>query len=522
MRDVDSASRPSQHPMLRSISSNWSLNALQIAVFMVLTPFIANAVGNETYGIWEIIVSTAGPLQLLSLGLPMATVRALSAAIARKDGPGATKALGTSLSLTIVLGAVAAVLGIIAYQAFTGPLMEGEGWSDIAEPERRMAAIALIVMLANVAFGFALKLPYAIFDAHHDFVARNLIMGGGLLAKLGATIALLSWRADLMTLAWVQIGIAALEFFIAMTVSRTRHPLVHFKPQRIEWEEARSLLSFSVFAFLLNMGALLAFRIDALVLGFNMPPDDVAIYGYGNKIFDPFINILLAIGMVLMPLAASAVSRGDLTDIRAQFQKWSKIAATIVMLIGGYLIVLGPNFLEAWLDDAYSPVSGRVLQVLMVSFFFFLPIRGVALPVLMGLGHAKVPGFGLLGMGVANLCLSLALVGPYGIMGVAIGTAIPNVVFSAVFLWEACRRLELGLGDWFRYTFGRLLPATVVASSALALAAHQIPLHGYLRVVSAGVLYTALFGVMALLFVFRGDRFLDTSVLIARIRGKLR
>ena len=32
----------------------------------------------------------------------------------------------------------------------------------------------------------------------------------------------------------------------------------------------------------------------------------------------------------------------------------------------------------------------------MVWFFFFLPVRGVAPPVLMGLGHAKVPGYGLL------------------------------------------------------------------------------------------------------------------------------
>lgn len=508
--------------MLRSISSNWSLNALQIVVFMVLTPFIANAVGNETYGIWEIIVSASGPLQLLSLGLPMATVRALSAAIARKDGPAATKALGTSLSLTMVLGVVAGLLGIFAYWAFTGRLMQGEDYAGLTDLERNKAAIALIVMLANVALGFALKLPYAISDAHHDFVARNLIMGGGLVAKLGATVALLSWRADLVTLAWVQIGIAALEFLVAMTTSRTRHPLVHFKPQPIEWEEAKSLLSFSVFAFLLNMGALLAFRIDALVIGFHAPSADVAIYGYGNKIFDPFINILLAIGMVLMPMAASAASRGNLDDIRAEFQKWSKIAASIVMLIGGYLIVLGPNFLEAWLGDVYSPTSGRVLQVLMVSFFFFLPIRGVALPVLMGLGHAKVPGYGLLGMGIANLILSLALVGPYGIMGVAFGTAIPNVIFSLIFLAEACRRLDLSLAGWFAYTFGRLLPATAVASTALAIGAHQVPLHGYPRVVAAGVLYSALFSLLALLFVYKGDRFLDPSALLDRVRNKLK
>ena len=71
--------------MLRSISSNWALNAIQILVFMVLTPFAANALGRDLYGVWEVLVATAGPLQLLALGLPMATVRALDASMRFDD-----------------------------------------------------------------------------------------------------------------------------------------------------------------------------------------------------------------------------------------------------------------------------------------------------------------------------------------------------------------------------------------------------------------------------------------------------
>ena len=506
--------------MLRSIGSNWSLNALQIVVFMVLTPFIANTVGDDAYGGWEIIVAWTGILQLLSLGLPMATVRALSAAVARKDGAAATKALGTSLSLTLVLGVVASVLGAGVYYYVTQHVMPG--WDTATAQLRSDAALALVIMLGNVALSFALKLPYAVFDAHQDFLVRNLVMAAGLFSKLGASIVLLSWRADLPTLAAVQVGIATLEFLIAMLVSRRRHPLVHFRPTAIDPVEAKGLLSFSVFAFLLNMGAMLAFRIDAIVIGDFLETADAAIYGYGNKIFDPFIGILLAIGMVLMPMAASESSKGNMGRVRDEFLKWSKISATIVMLMGGYLIVLGPQFLEAWLGDAYKPISGRVLQILMASFFFFLPIRGVALPVLMGLGKPKVPGFGLLAMGITNLVLSILLVRPYGIIGVALGTAIPNVLFSLLFLREACKRLDLSVGEWLGYTLGRLLPATILCSGLLAITSTQVHIAGYLKVVGAGLIYTALFGVIALGFVYRGDRFVDTGPLLARIKSKLK
>ena len=189
------------------------------------------------------------------------------------------------------------------------------------------------------------------------------------------------------------------------------------------------------------------------------------------------------------------------------------------MLMGGYLIVLGPQFLEAWLGEVYRPAAGRVLQILMASFFFFLPVRGVALPVLMGLGRPKVPGFGLLAMGLTNLGLSLYLVRDYGILGVACGTAIPNVLFSMLFLREACKGLELGIGDWLSYTLGRLLPSTILCAGILFFASTQVQLTGFPRVISAGVAYTALFGLLALVFVFRGDRFLDSSKLLSRIKA---
>ena len=292
--------------VLRSISSNWALNAIQILVFMVLTPFAANALGRDLYGVWEVLVATAGPLQMLALGLPMATVRAVSAGRSSEEDPdAASRALGTSLSMTLVLGAVAAALGGALWVAFDALLVGSPEWSGIGDAGARDARAALTVLLVNVAAGFALKLPYAVYDAHGDFVARNLIMGGGLLLKLGATVGFLTLYPDLFTLAWIQLGIAALEFALAFGVSRRRHPEVRFAPRRIRWCEAKGLLSFSIFAFLLNMGALLAFRLDALVIGAHMAPEKAAIYGFGNKIFDPFIQLILGIGMVLMPMAAS-------------------------------------------------------------------------------------------------------------------------------------------------------------------------------------------------------------------------
>jgi O-antigen/teichoic acid export membrane protein len=186
----------------------------------------------------------------------------------------------------------------------------------------------------------------------------------------------------------------------------------------------------------------------------------------------------------------------------------------MVLLVGGYLVVLGPEFLEVWLGNSYTPRVGLVMQILMGSFFFFLPMRGVALPVLMGIGKTKGPGFGLLAMGLTNLTLSLALVGQFGIFGVAFGTAVPNVVFSVIFLYLSCKHLGVSIDEYLRYVVQRSVLGALPALLFLLALKQWVGMDSWLLVLSAGVAYTAIFITCQLFFVYKGDQLTDPLGLI--------
>ena len=504
--------------MLKNIGSNWALNVVQILVFMVLTTYVVNTL-EETFGVWEAIVAAAGPLQLLILGVPMATVRGISRHLAKEDAEGASRVLGTSVSLALLMGAVTLVLGGTVYLGFDHALLSSDRW-HLAPRDLADARTAYWVFVVNLAIGFCLRLPYAVYDAHHDFIPRNLIMATGFLAKLGLTVGLLSLDARLTTLAWVQVIVAAGEFIRAYPVSRRRHTAIRFAPAALQRVQVMEILSFSVFALLLNMGAMLAFRIDALVIGSHLSQAEVKTYAIGNKIFDPFINVLLAIGMVVMPMATQLAAQERSEEVRDVFLKWSKVAVTLVLLLGPSLLILGPEFLGWWIGEAYDVESGRLLQILMLSFFVFLPVRGVALPVLMGLGRPRGPAFGLVGMGLLNLLLSLFLVGPYGVIGVALGTAIPNVLFASWFVIRACRELELAPGEFLAYALARPLLGTLPAAALLALAKWRIGIEGFVPLFTAGILFVTFFAIMQVLVVWRGDRFFDLHGAVMRRLGR--
>jgi len=159
-----------------------------------------------------------------------------------------------------------------------------------------------------------------------------------------------------------------------------------------------------------------------------------------------------------------------------------------------------------------------VLQILMVSGLVFLPVRGVAQPILMGLGKPGLPTVAFLAAGLLNLALSLALVGPFGLSGVALGTAIPNVLFALFVLVLTCRELETSLLAYVRYVVLRAALGALPALALLLWLRLGVGIHTLLDLVAAGLAMVLVFGVTWVLFVYRNDPYLDLAGGLARRR----
>src|SRR3989475_8410979 len=71
-----------------------------------------------------------------------------------------------------------------------------------------------------------------------------------------------------------------------------------------------------------------------------------------------------------------------------------------------------------------------------------------------------------LAAGLLNLGLSVLRMRPLGLSGVALGRAIPNVLFALVVVTVGCRELEISLPHYLRYVVPR---AAVGALPVLAL-----------------------------------------------------
>lgn len=494
--------------MLRNIGSNWVLTLVTIAATYVLTPFVIHELGKDGYGTWTLITSMTGYMSLLALGVPMACVRYLAQYVAEGDSRKINQVIGSCAGMYLIVGAVATVVGAVLMLVFA--------LYDIPAAFQAEATVAFALMVLTVSAGFIGFLPEGIMFAHHDFVLRNLVRVGGVLLRLGLTLGLLMLDSSLVVLAAIQVVCLAFDFGVSWLLIRRRYPGVRISLTDFDRGMVRRIFSFSLYVLLLNAGARLSFETDALVIGAFMGVASIPFFAVANSLVVYLMEFMVAIAAVVAPMVTKLNTDGNLVLLREMFLKWSKIALSLTMMAGLFLVVLGPRFLGWWIDPSFESPAGEVLQILVISSLVFLPVRAVALPVLIGLGKPRTPAIALAVAGVLNLGLSILLVGPFGLAGVAVGTAIPNMLFAIVILAIACRELEISLPIYLNYVVPR---ATLGALPVLALLLWfrlGLRVESIFGLITAGTAMVLVFGVTWIFFVYRNDPYVDLRIHLVR------
>jgi O-antigen/teichoic acid export membrane protein len=496
--------------VLRNIGSNWIVTLVTMAATYVLTPFVIQALGSEGYGTWILITSLTAYINLLALGVPMACVRYLASHVAERDSRQANRVIGSCAALYLMMGGTALIIGGILLTVFR--------MYDIPAGWHAEAGLAYVLMVIYVSAGFIGLLPEGILFAHLDFVVRNVVKIGGVLLRLALTVTLLKLHPSLVALAVVFLACLAFDFGVSWLVIRRRYATIRISLRDFDRATLRTILSFSMYVLLLQAGARLSFETDALVIGAVLGVGSVPFYAVANSLIVYLMEFVVAIAAVVSPMATRLHAEGRLDELRQVFLKWSKVALSLTLMAGLFLIVFGPRFLARWIDPSFEEPAGRVLQILMVSSLPFLPVRGVALPILMGLGKPKVPTIAFLIAGVLNVLLSVILARPLGLAGVALGTAIPNVLFALVVLVLACRELGIAPSRYARYVVPRAMIGSVPVLALLLWFRFSLEVRDMVGLVAAGSAMTVLFALIWLFYVYRDDPFVNLRSHLVRFR----
>ena len=498
--------------MLKVIGSQWSNILLRIVSALVLTPFMIHYIGAEGYGAWVFLNAVVGYLSMLQGGLPASSLRHLSEKLGVKDYQGFNNTLASSLSLftgmSAVMLAVAGILIAISDLVYEAP----PSWAFDGRVAFFLATLAIAVTLISNAL-------MTVLEAHDAYLSRNLAEMSGTLVRTGLTVGLVLWRP---TLTLVAVAVLAGELVtLVMLAAMIRRRFVEVRIGFAGRDRAtmRSLFSFSVVVFLLAMGARISYKTDALVIGAALPMDAVSVYSVANTLALYLSRLVNGVAEPLMPKATKMRKRGAEDELRVLFLKWSKVCMSIGLMIGLFLMFLGHAFIAWWINPSFGERVGGVMRILVGSFIFMLPTSAIGFRFLLGLTRPTNMAVTYVAAGVLNLGISAVLVGRFGLVGVAIGTAVPNVLLALVVVQLSCKELGVSLSRYFAHVVVKPVIASIPIGALLLFLERVLPVTKLWGLAVAGVLHLIAFGMLWVLFVYHRDPYLD---LRARLVGRLR
>jgi Na+-driven multidrug efflux pump len=192
----------------------------------------------------------------------------------------------------------------------------------------------------------------------------------------------------------------------------------------------------------------------------------------------------------------------------------------VILPVTVTFLLRGRHFLALWMGPEYAGLSGDVLHILAIALTFTAGPH-VAVSALMGLNrHREVVPFSVT-EAVVNIGLSVYWIGTLGLVGMALGTAIPRLTMCLVVTpWLLRRHVAAPLVATWRELWARPLAAAVPFAAASWLVERYWPAENlavYFAQVAAAL--PAMAAGIWLAGVTRRERSALFSLIIHRIRA---
>jgi len=480
---------PPHRRLLVAAATNWLAFATTLLVSFFLAPYLIRRLGDARYGVWCVVESVLAYFTLFDLGLAACLVRFVARFQATGERDELNKVVSSCLAVFAVAAAAVLLLGgllvpVVApgledkLAASGGPGGPGspahpgspagpESSGDLGSPGAPGGVTAfMLLMLANLAVTLPLSVFPTLLDGLQRFAVKSLVRIGFLAAKVVGTVYALETAPGLWSLAVVFTVVNLLEHAVMGRLAFHYLPGLRLSHRLVDRQTLRRVRGYSVDAFLAMLAGRITVQTGAVVVGGFLPVAAAAHYAIAARLVEMAKSLFRSVTTTLTPAVSEREAGGDHDGVRGVYLSATRWVLYLVLPVQLGLLAFGRPFLHRWVGrPEYADWCYPAMAILSATLALGTA-QSVASRVLYGLGRLRLfARLALLEAGL-NLGLSLALVGPGGVPGVAVAVAVPNVLFCLFVIVYTGRLLEVPLGrylvaGWLRPLVAAGVPAAV-------------------------------------------------------------
>ncbi len=447
---------------------------INMAIAFILSPFLVHTLGDTRYGVWTIAMAFTGYMSLFDFGISSAVNRYVAKYNSRGEQEKINGILSTALALFVLMAFIVILVS---------PLMAKLVTSMVNIDESLVEVVYLLIIVVSFDIGvFIIRgLFRGTFAGYQRYEVINATLVISALYKALMFYAFLSEGYGLIAMGLISISANFITVLVFYAWLKKQYPEVLFRFRLIKKKQASKIIGYSKFTFIAMFANQIIYYSDAFVIGYFLTAAAVTHYSIPWTLAEYAKKISMAISQTYAPAISDKEASGDLDEIKSLFVSGTKYMIIISNLLSVGVIILGGAFIAVWMGPEYKELSEAVLVILFINQFFQGP-QQISYSVLQGLSKQKYYSYMSIVVSVFNLVLSISLIQEYGIIGVAVGAVIPQVLFNGLYVpWLTLNTLKMSKWFYFKNTYLISIVPTFVLFGALFVLRNLYYPEGYLE-----------------------------------------
>lgn len=404
-----------------SAAANMLNRVFGLVLLIISVSLTMPYLGVERFGIWMTITSLVAVLSFLDLGIGNALTNrvALIAAQSKNQLQGViTGGLVAVAALALGIG-----IGLLAVAVYVPWEMLLKVNNPALLPEVKAAGITLSILFAFSIFsGGCQKIFLGLQEAYisHIFSAIGCILGGIFCWIAAYNQASISWL--LMAILGSQIAVNSLLFCILVYREQ-------FKFQNLlkhTQQEFHHLLHIGLLFFLLQMGTIVGWGADSLIISSTIGVAEVAVFAIVQRLFQFSTQPFQVMNAPLWAAYADAEARNEKRFIRNTLRKSLLLTFFGVSAIVVFIFLFYSPIIQIW---THGNITAPLFLVLFCGVWAILEACGNAFAMFLnGAGVVRQQVIAVAVFILIVLPLKIGLVSMIGIIAIPVSTIIAYVI----------------------------------------------------------------------------------------------
>ena len=442
------------------ISISYVNLALNTVITIFLTPFMIKMMGDNSYSLYKVMQSFAGPLAMFNLGVSTIVTRAIVKyeteekhnLIEKQNTIGL--AMLTSMVMAILIAFIACGMCMMI------PSVYGENYSDTMIRQGQIIFLLFVLstifhILTDVFNGCAIG--YERFAFNSGLALLKNIM------RVPFIIIALKLGYGAIAVTFIDCAVA----FIVLVMSAGYTFGVLKERPKITYIAKRELLemfSFSIAILLQAIVNQVNSNVDTMLLGAMVSEKSIiTMYSSALLVYSVYNSIVSVMSSFFLPKATRLVAKNasgeELTDFVIKPGRFQAMIA--IAIISGFA-VLGKTFITIWIGKQYIDAYYIVL-ILLVPVTVPL-VENTAISILDATLKRIYRSVVLIIMAIVNIVLSIILIKKFSFWGAAMGTfislCIGHIILMNIYY---AKTFKMNIPRLFISIFKGILPMGVLS-----------------------------------------------------------